>query len=185
MPRSGTGRPPKFCLEHRRGRGQIRDVDGHKHRKNARERSQRAGSKRAQTALELESARKLAIGLIAHPDDPKIAAQSVGISVPAAQLRRLRTLATTHFPGIIDSDVEAFRDSCMATLHLILYEVSRACLAAEISPRDLPHAGRAIGHIAALICGEQTGTKYTEIQLAVIGADGQAINPNAQPQVDG
>ena len=179
-----AGRPPKYCPDHRKKTGTLRDVDGARHRKNARQNAKRgAGVKRAEAAAELEDARRLAIGLIGHPTDDATAARAMGLSVTPATLKKLRRIADKHFPGIIEGDLETFGTSCLMTLHTIVAEVGRAALAAEIGPRDLPHAGRAVGHIMAMVCGDNVQARYSEITLVVAGADGKKFNPAEVEQV--
>ena len=108
----------------------------------------------------------------------------MGLSLSPAQLRRVRLIADKHFPGIIEGDPDSFADSCLMTMHSIVAEVQRSVLASEIGPRDLPHAGRALGHMMSLVCGEASGRpQYTEIKMVVVGADGQPFDPKEIPQV--
>ena len=107
----------------------------------------------------------------------------MGIGVDAKTLKRLHALALRHFKGIIDGDLEAFAETCISTLYIILAEVNRAMMSGEIAPRDIPNAGKSVAMMHSLITGENTIAQYSQINLMVVGADGEAFDPSDVPQV--
>jgi hypothetical protein len=125
--------------------------------------------------VDLEEARALAVGMLEHPSSLAVAAKSAGLLFSDERLHAVAAVARAEFAGIIDGDLSAFARQCQAALFATVARIDRAVRNEEISPRDLPHCGRAIAQMSSIITGDDKSPRYSSIELYVTGSDGKPI----------
>lgn len=167
------GRPPKHCPAHRHATGPKRDVEGNRLRKNARRATKREGEAKAEVSADIHRVYELAAALSLF-DDSETAARFVGLPVRGAELERLVDEARRSHGAVIEGDPAELSRRLLAAKHLCVAAIVRQ--RDQIAPRDHPHVMRAMAQVAEL-AGAGKQTRYAQVTLQVVGADGVPFDP--------
>lgn len=176
---SKRGQPPKHCRKHRKARGKQADPIGNRARALARKRAKSKAAIAADVGLELHQAAQLAAGLAVFGEATS-AAKYVGLDLTPPKLAELEQLARTRHGDVAEGDLRALGRRLLAAMHLCVESAIRQ--RDMIHPRDLPHVLRAFAQTHVMTIGHSKHATYANMELVVVGADGQTFNPNAVPQ---
>ena len=165
------GRPPKYCLDHRRNQKRDRaraarrksrpepehelepvwtsEVD--KDRRSGREAAKRDGARRAELAARAGRARLLALGL-ALDVDPVHAAATVGIEATGEELAELAAVARTRHADLCKLDTAAIGRILLAAIGQCAVRLLETV--STIAPSQLPGAIRQAVQALELLQGD-------------------------------
>ena len=174
------GKPPLYCPAHRKPQGSLENADheGNAARRKARQNAMAEGARKASVAADAITAADLAAGLSIFTD-PTTAARYVGISQRGEDLAELVEAARRDHAGVVDGDPAELGRRLNAAIHLLLNSVVRD--RDQLAPRDRGQAGRALAQIHQYLGGSEQ-SRFAEINLTVVGADGRPMDILADPK---
>lgn len=108
--------------------------------------------------------------------DTRVAARAIGLKAGGAELEAMAEEARRIHADVIEGDLSALEKRLKFALHLYVAAMIQGLH--EVSPRDLPHGLRAAAQVFELIGGGKSA-RFAEVQLVVVGHDGQPFDPNA------
>ncbi len=167
---SASGRLPLVCSEcnPRRRRKSARQAE--------RMKSKAAGKKRKITAGDMHNAQRLAVGMSLH-ETVEDAARWAGIDPDVSPVEFFQEIAKKHYSEVTSGSVADLGKRMVSVMNLMLFTVLESI--DEIAPRDRVAGLRQLASARDLLVGNVERAQFAQINLSVIGSDGEAVDLTA------
>mgnify|MGYP001174551295 FL=1 len=165
-----TGRLPAVCPKC--DPKKRRTVD----RRAARNKTRREGKKRKVTAGDMHNAQRLAVGMSLH-ETVEDAARWAGIDPDVSPVEFFQEIAKKHYSEVTTGSVADLGKRMVSVMNLMLFTVLESI--DEIAPRDRVAGLRQLASARDLLVGNVERAQFAQINLSVIGSDGEAVDLTA------